>query len=240
MKSKHPINRLFDLESTAKPTILTRKRQDTGATRKVTPQILKQRATEPKKIPKHTHPVQTSPLICEVLESKRYEGNGPPHWRVGRNNKPCQTAEEAEQQRRKLIKRLRRYGQENRTALALAHRLDDCKRGNRCQSGACAECTRILQRWFVASGYQFLTQLETAIAVVSIVPDDLRGPVGQLKSELLVTTNRRIERTLEKVGITIIIGGFDFSVNEHENQDFAPYFQPQIWALLPRSQAQKS
>jgi hypothetical protein len=159
---------------------------------------------------------------------------------VGKAKKPCQTAQEARQQRYELIDRLRRHGKNNPAALALVDRLDKCERRSGCMSGACPECVRILQRWFAASGYRFLTQLETEIAVVSIVPDDLGVPIGQLGPELLAQTKRRIERAIKEAGITTIIGGFDFSVNEHEDGEFEPYHQPQFWGFVPRDQARKA
>ena len=107
-------------------------------------------------------------------------------------------------------------------------------------SGACPECIRILQRWFVASGYAYLKNLRTKAATLSIVADDLSVPMGQFDPDLLTAMTSRVGKALRKAGVTTVIGGFDFSVNEHEANEYAPYHQPQFWALAPLDQLWKA
>ncbi|MBL0404414.1 hypothetical protein JKG68_10580 [Microvirga aerilata] len=185
-------------------------------------------------------PTQASPLICEMIASGRYEGNGPPHWKVGRFQKSCQTAEDAEQQRYELIDQLRRASKHNPAALVLANRLEICHRLSRCMSGACPECLRILQRWFVASSFSFLKELGQDVSILSLVPPDQGMPIGQFGPEVLPAMANRVRKAMEKAGITIAVGGLDFSANEHEADEFTPYYQPQLWVLIPRHEARKS
>src|SRR4051794_11019697 len=94
---------------------------------------------------------EESPRTREVLQNEGWYGNGPPQWQVGKAQSPAQTADEAHDERLKLIKLLRRHGADNPQAQAVAERLDSCSPNKRCTSGGCPECGRGHQRWFVAS-----------------------------------------------------------------------------------------
>lgn len=101
-----------------------------------------------------------TPRTREILSEERWYGNGPPHWLVGRKQGPAQTAHEAHDGRRKVVKRLRRYAASHPGAEALPDRLDSCAPGQRCMSGACSECNRAFARWFVASTAALLGDVE--------------------------------------------------------------------------------
>lgn len=94
----------------------------------------------------------------EVLQDETYFDDGPPQWLEGRTQRPCQTAAEAEAERKRLIKRLRRFGKHFPTALAVADRIEACAVRRRCMSGACPECGRAWQRWFVEATAEFLVE----------------------------------------------------------------------------------
>jgi hypothetical protein len=97
-----------------------------------------------------------NPNVQVILSQERYYGDGPPKWREGRNKRPCQTSAQAKIERRKAVKRLRRAGKENAAALNLSSRIAACAPKQRCGSGACAECARAWQRWFVIATRNFL------------------------------------------------------------------------------------
>ncbi len=97
-----------------------------------------------------------NPNVQVILSQERYYGDGPPKWREGKNKRPCQTSAQAKIERRKAVKRLRRAGKENAAALNLASRIAACAPKQRCGSGACPECARAWQRWFVIATRNFL------------------------------------------------------------------------------------
>lgn len=93
-----------------------------------------------------------------ILSNEAFYKDGPPHWREGKRKRPCQTAAQAEIEHARLVKRLRRFGKDNPAALDLAARLERCRPHRRCRSGACPECARAFQRWFVLATATFLVE----------------------------------------------------------------------------------
>jgi hypothetical protein len=83
-------------------------------------------------------------LTARVLSDEAHFGDGPPTWR----NAP--TSGEAGKARERAIKRLRRFADDFAWTEQLADILVDCKPDYRCMSGACPECGRAFQRWFVS------------------------------------------------------------------------------------------
>ena len=87
---------------------------------------------------------QVRPLIARALADEFWFGNKPPGW------PGAPTAADAKKARKRYIKRLRRFTPDFPEAKKLAKILARCKRRRRCMSGACPECGRAFQRWFVA------------------------------------------------------------------------------------------
>src|SRR5437870_25013 len=96
------------------------------------------------------------------------------------------SAEQARLERLKRIHFLRKRATANSQADATADRLTKCEVGERCLSGACPECNRLLQRWFVRRSKRPLArQLDTQkrkLVAISIVPDKPVVQPGQLHS----------------------------------------------------------
>ena len=92
------------------------------------------------------HPYQTlvPPLIARVLADEQYYGDGAPTW------PGAPSFRKAKRTRKRYIKRLKRFSSQFPEAAELAQILARCKRRRRCMSGACPECGRAFQRWFVA------------------------------------------------------------------------------------------
>jgi hypothetical protein len=73
--------------------------------------------------------------------------------------------------RKDLVAWLRQKGPGNNKALALADKLEACRRKRRCKSGACPECRDAAGRLFTKTLRRYLKDKVT-IANVTIVPAD--------------------------------------------------------------------
>jgi hypothetical protein len=89
-------------------------------------------------------------VIAAIIDEEDYSSD--PLWR----NAP--SAEEIYEERLRRIKFLRKHGRLFPDAAALADRLETCEPGRRCLSGACPECGRLLQRWFVRRSGKFIAK----------------------------------------------------------------------------------
>jgi hypothetical protein len=99
-------------------------------------------------------PVPIGNGTASSRSERRFYGDGAPQWIEGRGKsweRRCRTAAEVKQLRERDARLLRRHGKGDPAALALADRLEDCSPRQRCISGACPECCRALQRWFVTT-----------------------------------------------------------------------------------------
>jgi hypothetical protein len=183
-----------------------------------------------------SHAAPTS--VRAVLSNETYFGDGKPQWLESRNQHPCQTAEEAEIERKRLIKRLRRFGKHNAAALAVADRIEGCAVHRRCMSGACPECARAWQRWFVEATVAFLLEEtdrlsggSTILSPIhcdgSIEPEELAiGPVSSLAHTVV--------NALTSTGTEVAVLGLDISFNEHQAGGFDPHWLAHFRALVPR------
>ncbi|WP_237480622.1 hypothetical protein [Lichenibacterium dinghuense] len=104
-----------------------------------------------------------------ILANEPLYGDGPPQWFEGRRQRPCQTAAQAQAERRRRVKRLRRFGKKQPAALRVADRLEACQPEARCHSGACPECARAWQRWFVTATTGFLSAQAGGVAGSTIL-----------------------------------------------------------------------
>src|ERR1700691_1051480 len=84
------------------------------------------------------------PLVARLLGDEQFYGDGALSW------PGATTAKKAKSTRKRYVKRLRRFEAEIPDAKALADHLASCKKRRRCMSGACPECGRAFQRWFVS------------------------------------------------------------------------------------------
>lgn len=123
--------------------------------------------------PLHIRPPQDQGLIATILSDPALYGDGPPQWLQGKSKKPCKSAEEADVDRKRLTKVLRKHGRSSPEALAVAHLLDSCRPDARCHSGACPCCMRAFQRWLVVAGNELLKQSAAQgqpTKILSIIP----------------------------------------------------------------------
>lgn len=159
----------------------------------------------------------TNPLINDftivnevielVLQNEKWFGDGRPRWLVGEgkaSERPSQTAADASDQRIKAETRL--YN--NARISHAIQSLDSCCPGNRCGIGACPECTRAVQRWFVENVHNAAATIldsKCELILLSIVPDyAVTDPMKpNLNWERVV---KRLCEELASVGIPWAVG----------------------------------
>jgi hypothetical protein len=119
-----------------------------------------------------------------VISAIRDEEQCPPDrmWK----NEP--TAECTYDKRLRRITFLQKHSNTHFDALIVAKRLESCEPGYRCLSGACPECGRLFQRWFVRRSKKFIASHIALpwnrLVAVSIVPYDEIIRPGQLSSSI--------------------------------------------------------
>ena len=129
----------------------------------------------------------------------RFYGNGQPTWTEGKQKKPAQTSKQARNERRKLIKVLRRHGKDNDRALQLADLLSSCCKKHHCLSGACPVCSRAAQRLLVLFGASVIERGGKHWQVASVVWREHRYAEGRLNADLMFKRlNERLQAALRR------------------------------------------
>jgi hypothetical protein len=128
---------------------------------------------------------------------------------------------ELNREREALIDWLRK--KDDKPSLALADKLEGCKRNNRCKSPACPECAYAAEQWLTSVIKKHLdnkAQAGSPIACLSIVPDDGIINPGQLSPAQHQRNARRWKERLGRAGVTWFIGASDWSFNEHQDERY--------------------
>jgi hypothetical protein len=117
-------------------------------------------------------------------------------------------------ERLRLIRFLRTHEKHNPSAKNIATRLELCERNNRCCSGACPECGRLLQRWLVRKSKSLIRDAvdkdDHELVAITIIPaTPIIGP-GKLHTLDIQNLQRRLKYALDKAGIKIAIGQLIF------------------------------
>jgi hypothetical protein len=145
------------------------------------------------------------------------------------------SAEETYHERLRRIKFLHKHTTTNPNALIVASRLEICEPDQRCRSGACPECGRLFQRWFVRRSNKFiaehLSHPKHELVAVSIVPWAPTAALGQLHTVDVVNLQRRLKYTLQKAELDIALGGIDFSFNEDHDETYVPFWCPHFYFM---------
>ena len=125
-------------------------------------------------------------------------------------------------ERVELIDWLRKKYKNKQPCQALAKKLEACKRGARCKSPACPECSAAARDLVTEVARKFLKEkAKTAtIACVSIVPADGIVAPGQLSLAQHQRNVRRWKDALGRAGVTWFVGGSDWSFNEHDEDRY--------------------
>jgi hypothetical protein len=115
-------------------------------------------------------------LTVSAAIPDRFYHDGEPSW------PSAPTAHDADNQRRRLIKRLRRFAGAFPGASELADRLASCETGNPCNSGACPVCMRAAQRLFVELLSHAISYDTKYVLAVSMMSPRWRASLGHLSS----------------------------------------------------------
>ncbi len=102
-------------------------------------------------------------------------------------------------------------------------------------SGACPECMRAFQRWFVSTAARFLSKRGQNTKAASLIDQSFRASDGKLFQEFNYRKYKeKVTAIFEDAYIKHAIIGIDFHVNEHNQKDFQPHWQPHLWAISPK------
>ncbi len=159
----------------------------------------------------------THKQVQSALSNEHYYSDHTPHWK----NQP--TSADAIVERISRIRLFRKHDDRK-----LARKLNSCKPDRRCRSGACPECTRAIQRQFVRQTYK-LAQPPSEFQLVSLVPPEFG--IANLKTFSIEAFRNSLADRLASSGIASVIGGIDYSLNEHAEGRFEAYWSPHVWFL---------
>jgi hypothetical protein len=179
------------------------------------------------KHPKSLPPAVPS-LVVQVLREEHWFGENEPAW------DGASLSQQAFTKRLVRIKRLHRFARNFPNATALAGLLETCAPKQRCTSGACPECIRAFQRWFVASvHYHAHAGNAQDIVGVNIELD------GSLRHDSTfafdtVYSKRAVTLALNYDPATIVwmAGALDFSLNDDSQKGFTVRCQPRLRAIV--------
>ncbi len=166
-------------------------------------------------------------VIAAINDESRYPPN--------RLWKKEPTAEFAREERVRRIKFLSKHSNTDPRAAVLAHRLESCEPDQRCLSGACPECGRLLQRWFVRRSKKFIAKQisrpKHELVAVSVVPFDFLVRPGYLSALNMRNFIRREKVKLKNAGVDVALGAIDFSFNEDYEQKYLPFWSPHFYLI---------
>jgi hypothetical protein len=171
--------------------------------------------------------LQAAPLIARVLRNEGYYGDGSPTW------PGAPTSQDAQDSRKRYIKRLRRFSSEFPEAKELAKLLVRCKRRRRCMSGACPECGRAFQRFFVIEVKKLTKgESEQELASISIAFPKYRVPESRLNALDATSIKRSLSETIKDFdGLAWMAGGIDLSLNDDTLKGGGVFWQPQFYGF---------
>ena len=145
------------------------------------------------------------------------------------------SAEKISDEQLKRTRFLRKHGKTDTTLILIADCLDRCENRNRCYSGACLECGRLFQRFYVRRSKQVIRDIisreGTTLIAICIIPSFSLVHPGQLQHFSIANFQRRIKAALDIAGVKTGIGGIDFSFNEDRDQKWQPFICPHIYLI---------
>lgn len=149
------------------------------------------------------------------------------------------SAEDEKQRRLREIRFLRKYVSHTPLVKGIINRLEFCRPKARCCSGACAECSRLIQRWFVRRLKSLVRDMPDQPAqervAISIIPSRPIIRRGYLSTFSMVNSQRRLKYALKQTGIKVAVGGIDFSFNEDRKNKYTAFWCPHFYLITVAS-----
>jgi hypothetical protein len=153
------------------------------------------------------------------------------------------SAEIISDEQAKRIRFLRKHGKTDPTLNLIADCLDQCEKGDRCFSGACLECGRLFQRFYVRHSKRSIRDIVARegneLVGICIIPSSPLVRPGQIKHFSIYNFHRRIKSALDFAGIKSGMGGVDFSFNEDRDQDWQPFICPHVYLITSTNDREK-
>ena len=153
------------------------------------------------------------------------------------------SAETISDEQLKRIKFLRKHGKTNPTLILIADCLEQCDSRNPCCSGACPQCSRLFQRFYVRQSKKpirdIIAREGKELIGICIIPSSPLVHPGQLKHFSIANFQRRIKAALDAANINSGIGGIDFSFNEDRDQQWHPFICPHIYLITSTDDREK-
>ena len=178
--------------------------------------------------------VQVPPLIARVLADEQLYRDGAPTW------PGAPTSNNAKKARKSYIKRLKRFSPQLPEAAKLAKILARCKRRRRCASGACPECGRAFQRFFV-SEVKDLASNESLLKLTAVSIAFPRHRTADDKLDTLNTTKmkRDVTETIKDSDVFHwMAGGIDLSLNDDTQRNVPICWQAPVVRIYGSIQPQ--
>jgi hypothetical protein len=148
---------------------------------------------------------------------------------------------ELKDERQKLVEWLGKKGKHVPACLALADKIDGCKRRHRCKSPACPECAHAGQRLIARVTRHFLKAKahDDKIVCVTVVPKDGRIKPGSLDKRAHDRAIRRWKEKLGKAGVQSFVGATDWSFNEHAEARYKPRWSEHFYGVTVTKSVRK-
>ena len=121
--------------------------------------------------------------------------------------------------KKRRAQKIRILGQGDKDQQRLAAKLERCRKGSRCDSGACDVCLRLYRlRLFRQTGPVLAARLHWTRA--SVVPDGFLPSLGELANVELKALGKMIDKRLERSSLRrrIVLAGIDISLNLQDNK----------------------
>jgi hypothetical protein len=174
-----------------------------------------------------------------VVKAIAEESNNPPDemWK----GEP--SAEKISEEQLKRIRFLRKHGKTDSELNSIADCLELCEPRNPCCSGACPQCSRLFQRFYVRQSrnpiQDIIAREGKELIAICIIPSSPLVRPGQLKHFSIANFTRRIKAALDIAGVKCAFGGIDFSFNEDRDQQWQPFICPHIYLIASTDDREK-
>ena len=185
------------------------------------------------------NPKNSSNVKTWVVKAIAEESNNPPD----RMWKGEPSTEKISEEQLKRIRFLRKHGRLDSELNSIADCLELCEPRNPCCSGACPQCSRLFQRFYVRRSRNVIRDIIARkgkeLIGICIIPSSPLVHPGQLKHFSIANFQRRIKTALDTANVKSGIGGIDFSFNEDRQNEWQPFICPHIYLIASTDDREK-